>query len=67
MDDYVYFAQVKSNAGIWISLGITSISLDEVNKAISGYIISHPKAEVRVVQRLAKENIAKMKKIPGCC
>lgn len=62
-----YLAQVKTSAGKWITLEISSKSLDEVNEAVQKYLLNHERTETRVIQRSIKEDKTREKKVPGCC
>jgi hypothetical protein len=64
--DVYYLAQAKTIAGTWISLGVSSTSLEEVNTFIADYSSSHPRIETRVVQKLVNPPRT-AKKVPGCC
>ena len=65
MADVIYLAQIKTPAGIWVNLGISSPSLEEVNKAVVQYQFKFGSVEIRVIQRPVKIPI--FNKVPGCC
>jgi hypothetical protein len=62
-----YVAQVKTQAGTWINLEISSKLLTEVNEQLAKYLLKNPNSITRVAQRSIKEDRTAGKKVPGCC
>ena len=63
MDQIFFVAEIKKN-GIWISTGISSTDLQEVNKKLILYLNNHS-FESRIIQKVPISSLKSKRR--GCC
>jgi len=63
MGEIFFVVEIKKN-NIWISIDISSTSLQEVNKNLAIYLSQHS-CESRIIQKMPISNLKQKRK--GCC